>query len=531
MVDPVAPSPFTPPSNIPSSNQSAFDFSSGFNSQNLLASRDVPAMIGDFFGTGGFTTTSIVADNFFVFDDIVFSDPTVLDPAATAPLVASNDAAAVWFVTRDLNSAPLGSVAQAGPASFTTVVSESAVVADLLVDPSAAFQIQDNGDAAGAAQAGGEALVGPGRVVFRQDQSDTVILSGRPTIISGPNGSVDTFEVDGWEPVWNYDYVIDLIVPGGDIISAPGSNVGRVKLTENTSPIPRDRAYINYSYFDNTPIFPGGVNVNRVTPGFEKTFLGGDMSVEVRAPFATTLDSDIMLGGVTNTSTSQFGNLTAYLKTLLYDDEAFALGAGVGVAVPTANDFLMLDARTGRTVVGVDNKSVHLLPYIGGAYIPNNRLFVQSIMQFDVDLNGNDVLASSFADGSPTGVLTNLGNGHDRTYLFFDVSLGYWIPTYLGPISRVAPILEYHLNQSLSDGDTISGAAGNTFYNFGAPGGVSVSNGVAGLVASIRDEATLTVAYATPLGGADQQFDGEVRVMFNWFFGGNQPLRYGPALR
>ncbi len=63
-----------------------------------------------------------------------------------------------------------------------------------------------------------------------------------------------------------------------------------MKLSENTSPIPRDRVFVNYSYFDNVPLQQGGVDVNRFVPGFEKTFFNGITSVEVRAPMASTLD-------------------------------------------------------------------------------------------------------------------------------------------------------------------------------------------------------------------------------------------------
>ena len=34
-----------------------------------------------------------------------------------------------------------------------------------------------------------------------------------------------------------------------------------------------------------------------------------------------------------------------------------------------------------------------------------------------------------------------------------------------------------------------------------------------------RDRAVLTLAYVDPLGGHDRQFNGEFRLMFNYFFG------------
>jgi hypothetical protein len=315
-----------------------------------------------------------------------------------------------------------------------------------------------------------------------------------------------------------------IFIPSGDIAAAPGANVGRLKLAENSSPLPRDRVYINYSYFNNTPLSQGGVNVNRVTPGFEKTFLDGKASFEFRAPFASTLDSDIFDSGTTNTSDAQFGNITMYLKALLWSNETFAASSGLGVTAPTANDFTIRDSLTGRTLVNVDNESVHLLPFLGFVATPTERLFFQGIAQFDVDVNPNLVSATSFAQGLPTGNLYDLDRGHDKTFAFVSLSTGYWV--YLNEnrnawITGVAPMAEYHLNQSLSDGDHIQGVAGNTLWDFGTPSGFSQSNAVLGLTTVLKDEATLTIGYATPLGGGgDQQFNGELRVFFNWYFGG-----------
>ena len=68
-----------------------------------------------------------------------------------------------------------------------------------------------------------------------------------------------------------------------------GGVVGQVKLAEGFSPIPQDRVYFNYSYFNQVPLSASGVNVNRFTPGFEKTFWDRLASVEFRTPMASTL--------------------------------------------------------------------------------------------------------------------------------------------------------------------------------------------------------------------------------------------------
>lgn len=150
---------------------------------------------------------------------------------------------------------------------------------------------------------------------------------------------------------------------------AAGAIVGREKIADNGSPLPRDRVFFNYSCFDNVPLAPGGVDVNRFTPGFEKTFFDGMTSIEMRFPFATTLNSNFLLDGFTNDDELEFGNLMIYTKALLYSSPTTAIGSGLGISVPTADD-LNVGLTDGTTLVRVQNESVHLLPYIGGIHAP-----------------------------------------------------------------------------------------------------------------------------------------------------------------
>ena len=85
--------------------------------------------------------------------------------------------------------------------------------------------------------------------------------------------------------------------------------MGRTKIAENTSPIPRDRLLFDYSYLRRRAAVPGGVNVNRFTPGFEKTFFDGLMSFEMKVPMATTLDSTLSRAASPTPRTPEFGNM------------------------------------------------------------------------------------------------------------------------------------------------------------------------------------------------------------------------------
>ena len=280
----------------------------------------------------------------------------------------------------------------------------------------------------------------------------------------------------------------------------PGTSlVGRQKIAENNSPIPRDRFFINYSYFDSAGLIPGGVDVHRFTPGFEKTFMNGWMSVEARVPMAITLNST----DFTDTSHAELGNLNVNLKGIIFQRWDLLASAGLGVTVPTADD-----VRVGG--VTFENSAVHLLPFVGAIYQPNERFFTQGFAQIDVDINGNTV--------------TGFGGYDDPTLLYLDWQAGYWLYRCLhtqkpvgyrrcntcntGPsrlhVTGIAPSIEFHYTRSLDDRDST---------------GLSVLNGSVGATVELSNDSTLDVGYVFPIGGTnDQQFDGELRVMFNYFF-------------
>jgi hypothetical protein len=288
----------------------------------------------------------------------------------------------------------------------------------------------------------------------------------------------------------------------GNLAAAPGASVGRLKLTENGSIIPQDRFFVNYSYFNDARIYDG-VDVHRITPGFEKTIFGDDISVEVRFPFADTASSNVNTTIGPNKSVTEFGNMSVWLKAVIAENCHFVVSTGLGLTLPTADDYVLFD---GATELVVENQSVHFLPFIGAQYTPDDRWFAQGMIQFDIDSNGNDVLV-----GTP-GALTSIGDARDNAYMFVDLSVGYWIykaHSRSATIQGVAPILEIHHNTTLDNGDAIEA------IGLAAPGSTSVTNAVFGLTTQMSDNKNLTLGYATPIGG-DSQFDGELRVFFNW---------------
>ncbi len=295
-------------------------------------------------------------------------------------------------------------------------------------------------------------------------------------------------------------------IPTG--ITQPGSFVGRQLVSENTSPIPRTRIFMNYSHFDSVPLIDGGTSVNRYTPGFEYAFLDNQFSIELRAPFAKTLESDINLDDP-GASDAEFGNLTLYLKALLWNSESFFLSTGLGLTAPTANNLRLISGN--ETILEIENQSVHLMPFVGSLWVPNDRVFVQSFLQVDVDANGNNVNADQF------GQLQQIGRFNDQTFLYYAISAGYWL--FKRPvqdsrwIKTLSPIAEFHYRQSLQDSDFI---ATDSFSVGGTANNITSINAVFGLTALFNDNMTGTIGYATPLGG-DKNFNGELRLIFNWY--------------
>ena len=169
----------------------------------------------------------------------------------------------------------------------------------------------------------------------------------------------------------------------------------------------------------------------------------------------------------------------------------------------------------GNELVRIRNDSVHIMPYFGARYTPNDRFFTQGFVQVDVDANGCPVDAN--LDGSG---LQRVGRLQDATYIYADLGVGYWL--YRSPcpschLTGFAPTMELHYNRSLQANDVVQ--TGN--FQIGSfADNVEVLNFVVGATSQFGYNKFLTVGYATPLaGGSDRQFDGELRVFMNWLFG------------
>jgi hypothetical protein len=305
-------------------------------------------------------------------------------------------------------------------------------------------------------------------------------------------------------------YVVD--------IPTPGAIVGRTKIAEDTSPIPQDRIIFDYGFFNEVSLFPAGVNVHRFTPGFEKTFFSGWMSFELKIPMAVTTDSTAVQDGTTDLSHAALGDMALTWKTLVIRREKLAISGGLTVAVPTADDTRVV-LSDGTPLVSILNKAAHVAPFVGFLWTPNDRFFAQGFFQWDVEANPNPVYINRSGRG-----LEFVDYIHDTTLQFIDLGIGSWL--YRGHerfrnLTGLAWTIEVHGNQSLKDADVV--AVDN--WRIGDFGNFNIWNLVVGSHLEFRDNTTLTVAYTTPLGGRDRQFNGELRLMLNRYFGASSRQR------
>jgi hypothetical protein len=308
----------------------------------------------------------------------------------------------------------------------------------------------------------------------------------------------------------------------------PGLNVGFTKLTENASPIPRDRVYFNYSYFHNANISAARADVNRFVPGFEKTFFDNWTSIEIRTPFAGTLSNSQQVsglggcGGISEYRDVEFGNMSVIFKSFLFQQETWGISGGVQMLLPTADSvFVGGFNQIGQPVnfVYVENQSVHAMPFVGAVWAPTERWFNQFIFQVDVDTNGSPVYVNANQEaGISRQQMTSAGRVILPTLMYASFSTGYWLYTARGPgLTGFSPMMELHVNQGLTEFQPVD-AYGYTLGN--DVGSISVINGLVGCNFEWNRRSTATFAYVTPLGGGlDRFFDGELRAFVNWRFG------------
>ena len=193
-----------------------------------------------------------------------------------------------------------------------------------------------------------------------------------------------------------------------------------LKITDNDSPRPIDRVFFSYNYFYglNNSINPPGTprtNLSREIIGFEKTFLGGNASYQMRLPF-------LQENGAA--STHDLGDLTMIFKYAVINNRQTGnvLSGGMALTVPTGGRAFEADAGLPVT------RSVIFQPW--GGFIYN--------------------MPSTFVQGFSSIIVPT--NNLDPTIFFNSLGLGWW--AWRNPADRfitgVVPVAEIHVNTPLN---------------------------------------------------------------------------------
>jgi len=228
----------------------------------------------------------------------------------------------------------------------------------------------------------------------------------------------------------------------------PVPNHGAFKVGENASPIPIDRVYFSYNYFNAirhpsaqngpttttqttrnriqnitidttvTTVIPGApfVDLHREVLGFEKTFLDGRASVDIRLPVFQQVN------GHDDFRSSHMGDITVVGKYAFYmnRDTGDVISGGVAVTAPTGPSIQTIEGPVRSTL---------LQPWFG--YVWNhNRTYLQAFHSVVLPTDSRDV-----------------------SLIFNDVSVGFW--AYRGdgtrPLRFIVPTAEVHVTTPLSN--------------------------------------------------------------------------------
>ncbi len=302
-----------------------------------------------------------------------------------------------------------------------------------------------------------------------------------------------------------------------------GSGVGRIKMSEDNSPMPRDRIFFTQDSFGNVPYGTNGITVNRFQFGIEKTFLDGRYSAEFRLPFAGTIASTYTQGF--ETTDTQLGNVRFALKKLWLRNEKLNLSSGIAVSLPTAPDQVVnlapgLDGTQNGQFYRFRNQQVQIEPFVGAIFTPNSRLFAQAWTSMNFDVTGGDFSYNNAI----------LGTGSVRYYdlpiLTVDGQVGYWlIQRSCGTVRGLAPFVELHWNNVIAQNELIDQTRGRigqpNGFNYSLSGvGSQELNLSAGIMLQLGDNLNLAIGGSAPLFNApNRTFDGQFGLRLNYLYG------------
>jgi hypothetical protein len=294
-------------------------------------------------------------------------------------------------------------------------------------------------------------------------------------------------------------------------LAHPTMACGRLNVSEGNTPLPTDRLYLSYRHFENATAtrffqYRQDFNIDQYTLGGEKTFFNDMLSFEMRLPLEHRLTSqpftyDVLnppffldpvafppgftpMGGGTRT---ELGNVSFLFKALLVERADYAVSAGIGVTLPTAQDIeylvttddtLVFPSIPGLTAdssvlldVFVSNETVYIAPFTAWLWQPAPRFFHQGFFQVEVAANPSSVVVAGdglndfYFNNVFIGTLdwrtpfpTGRTNLHAQTLMRLNLGCGYVLMD--NPradfLRQLTTMFEMHYTSTLNDANTSS---------------------------------------------------------------------------
>ena len=292
-------------------------------------------------------------------------------------------------------------------------------------------------------------------------------------------------------------------VPGGTpgVVNGNGTTsilykLTGLKISDNNSPIPQDRVFYSFNYFDNlnasvdshilSPI--SNLQVYHQLFGIEKTFLDGKASIGVRFPLNTIhLNSSASIPGVGGPSTAM-GDLSIFLKYILCQRENVLFTTGLQVTPPTG------PGGFGGNKYYSYFRDTQIQPFIGYLF-KRDRFYLQGFSSVNVPTMSQDV-----------------------TLMFNDVSIGYYVYRPSDPnkfVTAIVPTAEVHVTTPLNHRGFNATDLAST---------PDILNMTFGTNVELRRRAVISAAYVTPVTGP-KPFNAELVLLLNIRFGGSNQNR------
>jgi len=296
-----------------------------------------------------------------------------------------------------------------------------------------------------------------------------------------------------------------------------GGGASPLQITDNNTPLPQSRFFVNYNHFENALRVEGAAGptflpIDQYTVGTEQTLMDGIASWQIQLP----MTSGFGVGGNPGVSAGQFGNLGFIAKASVWRSDYAILSSGLGLDLPTGSSVQSLGRSSGYQI---RNTATTVLPYIGVMALPTDETFVQGFITASVPANGNQFMV--LQPGAPP---QSAGFYNAQTRLHFDLLGGIWLSRNPGGggLTGLAFLSEIHYVAATQHGDslnfTANGPTGpNNFQLGNLSNQQTATNFTVGLHTVWNDRFQFRIGGAFPLAQRpNRNFDGEVIAQMNF---------------